>query len=116
MRRDAFGELLHDLDLRVVLDQRQVAARYELDRHGRPEFSQLLPAPLGPEGLLSIPHRNLLIASGEVRGAMDESFDARDPRSKTAWDKLSLWTLSILVPALPERGPDNRATASRHSG
>lgn len=40
-------------------------AVYELDRHGRPEFSQLLPAPFGPEGLLPIPGRNLLIASGE---------------------------------------------------
>ena len=40
-------------------------AVYSLDKTGRPEFSQLLPAPLGPEGLLAIPHRNLLIASGE---------------------------------------------------
>jgi hypothetical protein len=40
-------------------------AVYSLDKSGRPEFSQLLPAPLGPEGLLAIPHRNLLIASGE---------------------------------------------------
>jgi len=40
-------------------------AVYSLDKQGRPEFSQLLPAPLGPEGLLAIPHRNLLIASGE---------------------------------------------------
>jgi len=30
-----------------------------------PEFSQLLPAPYGPEGVLAIPQRNLLIASGE---------------------------------------------------
>ncbi len=40
-------------------------AVYDLDPEGRPEFAQLLPAPLGPEGLLAIPHRNLLIASGE---------------------------------------------------
>jgi hypothetical protein len=40
-------------------------AVFQLDRRGRPEFSQILPAPLGPEGLLAIPHRNLLIASGE---------------------------------------------------
>jgi hypothetical protein len=38
---------------------------FQLDRAGRPEFSQFLPAPLGPEGLLAIPHRNLLVASGE---------------------------------------------------
>lgn len=40
-------------------------AVYQLDREGRPTFAQMLPAPLGPEGLLAIPHRNLLIASGE---------------------------------------------------
>jgi hypothetical protein len=41
-------------------------AVYQLDRSGRPTFSQLLPGPLGPEGLLVIPSRNLVIASGEV--------------------------------------------------
>ena len=41
-------------------------AVFQLDRWGRPEFSQFLPAPLGPEGLLAIPNRNLLVASGET--------------------------------------------------
>lgn len=40
----------------------------------RPEFQQLLPGPLGPEGLLAIPSRNLLIASGEED---DPSFGVR---------------------------------------
>lgn len=40
----------------------------------RPTFKQLLPAPLGPEGLLAIPSRNLLIASGEED---DPSFGVR---------------------------------------
>lgn len=40
-------------------------AVYALDQTGQPQFQQLLPAPLGPEGLLAIPSRNLLIASGE---------------------------------------------------
>ena len=31
--RDALGELLHQVDLRVVLEQREVAARHELDGH-----------------------------------------------------------------------------------
>ncbi|HSO81980.1 esterase-like activity of phytase family protein [Thiocapsa sp.] len=39
-------------------------AIYELTGNG-PVFKQLLPAPLGPEGLLAIPSRNLLIATGE---------------------------------------------------
>ncbi len=41
-------------------------AVYELDWWGRPRFEQLLPAPLGPEGLLAIPSRGLLVASGET--------------------------------------------------
>jgi hypothetical protein len=40
-------------------------AVYVIDRNGRPVFEQLLPAPLAPEGLVAIPERNLLIASGE---------------------------------------------------
>jgi hypothetical protein len=44
---------------------------YRLDRDGLPAFSQLLPAPAGPEGLLAIPQRNLLVSSGEVDGAID---------------------------------------------
>jgi hypothetical protein len=49
-------------------------AVYELGRDGRPRFVQLLPAPLEPEGLLAIPQRNLLVASGEVD---DPSFGVR---------------------------------------
>jgi hypothetical protein len=41
-------------------------AVYTLDLLGRPKFEQLLPGPLGPEGLLAIPQRNLFIASGET--------------------------------------------------
>lgn len=41
---------------------------------GVPSFLQLLPAPLGPEGLLAIPARNLLLASGEND---DPSFGVR---------------------------------------
>ncbi len=49
----------------VGAERGSFVAVFQLDRAGRPEFSQILPAPLGPEGLLAIPHRNLLIASGE---------------------------------------------------
>ncbi len=41
-------------------------AVYTLDFFGRPKFEQLLPGPQGPEGLLAIPDRNLLIVSGET--------------------------------------------------
>ncbi len=40
-------------------------AVFALNQIGFPIFKQLLPAPLAPEGLLAIPQRNLLIASGE---------------------------------------------------
>lgn len=49
-------------------------AVYTLDSQGQPTFSQFLPGPLGPEGLLAIPHRGLLIASGEED---DPSFGVR---------------------------------------
>ena len=44
MWRDAFGQLLYDRDLRVVLEERQVAARHELDRDGNlsPDLEQRL--------------------------------------------------------------------------
>lgn len=47
---------------------------YTVDEAGAPTFLQLLPAPLGPEGLLAIPSRNLLLASGEND---DPSFGVR---------------------------------------
>lgn len=34
-------------------------------RGGKPEFQQLLHAPLGPEGVLAVPQRGLLVVSGE---------------------------------------------------
>jgi hypothetical protein len=40
-------------------------AVYELKSGSNPKFLQLLPAPLGPEGLLAIPSRGLLVTSGE---------------------------------------------------
>jgi hypothetical protein len=40
-------------------------AVYLLDRDGVPQFSQLLPGPLAPEGLLAVTNRNLFVASGE---------------------------------------------------
>ncbi len=40
-------------------------AVYLVDNDGRPRFSQFLPGPLAPEGLLAVPGRNLFVASGE---------------------------------------------------
>ena len=40
-------------------------AVYSLAGRGAPRFEQFLPGPLGPEGVLAIPGRNLLVVSGE---------------------------------------------------
>ena len=50
----------------VGAERGSFVAVFGLDGQGSPTFSQWLPAPLGPEGLLPIPHRNLLVASGET--------------------------------------------------
>ncbi|MCC7043869.1 MAG: esterase-like activity of phytase family protein [Acidobacteria bacterium] len=60
-----YGRFAGEDYLFVASERGSFVAAYTLDRTGQPQFSQLLPAPLGPEGLLAIPHRNLLIASGE---------------------------------------------------
>ena len=49
-------------------------AVYTLGRGGEPAFSQLLPAPFGPEGVHAIPSRGLLVVSGEED---DPSFGVR---------------------------------------
>jgi hypothetical protein len=40
-------------------------AVYTVNDEGEPTYKQFLPGPLGPEGLLAIPSRNLFVASGE---------------------------------------------------
>jgi hypothetical protein len=60
----AYGRYGRDEYLFVGSERGSFVAVYELD-DGKPEFKQLLPAPLGPEGLLPIPSRNLLVVAGE---------------------------------------------------
>ena len=53
-------------DLLFVGSERgSFVAVYLLDKAGTPRFSQLLPGPLAPEGLLAVTNRNLFVASGE---------------------------------------------------
>jgi hypothetical protein len=55
-----------DTDYLFVASERgSFVAVYELRQPGQPEFVQLLPAPLGPEGVRAIPERGLLVVSGE---------------------------------------------------
>lgn len=57
-----FGKLRY---LFVGSERGSFVAVYRADRQGGAKFVQLLPAPLGPEGLLAIPQRGLLVVSGE---------------------------------------------------
>ena len=69
----------------VGTERGSFVAVFGLDRHGWPEFSQWLPAPLGPEGLLPIPHRNLLVASGETDDpALRRALHGDDLRAEAA--------------------------------
>ena len=52
---------------------------------GRPQFVQLLPAPLGPKACSPIPQRNLLVASGEEDvAAVRCPLDRHDLRARSA--------------------------------
>jgi hypothetical protein len=68
-----YGRFGHKQFLFVGSERGNFIAVYRVIR-GKPVFKQLLPGPLGPEGLLAIPSRNLLIVSGEVD---DPSFGVR---------------------------------------
>lgn len=60
-----FQQFGNDQALFVGSERGSFIAVYLLDKQGRPRFSQLLPGPLGPEGLAAIPNRGLFVASGE---------------------------------------------------
>jgi len=49
----------------VGSERSSVLSVYALDFWGQPVFKQVLPAGLGPEGVLAIPHRGLLVAASE---------------------------------------------------
>lgn len=62
----AYARYGHEDYLFVGSERGSFVAAYTLDRRGMPKVDQLLPAPLGPEGVLTIPQRNLLVVSGET--------------------------------------------------
>lgn len=57
----------------VGSERANVVAVYKTGFFGQPEFQQLLPTSIGPEGVLTVPQRNLLIVSSEKDDA-DEGF------------------------------------------
>lgn len=56
----------------VGSERSSVIGVYELPVFGAPQFVQLLPAGVGPEGLLAIPKRNLFVVASEVDGRGDK--------------------------------------------
>ncbi|HER20460.1 MAG TPA: esterase-like activity of phytase family protein, partial [Chromatiales bacterium] len=61
-----FGRFGKDRLLFVASERASLIFVYKLDRFGkRPQMLQVLPATVGPEGILAIPQRDLLIAAGE---------------------------------------------------
>lgn len=60
-----FARFGHEGYLFVASERGSFVAVYRLGKDDTPELVQLLPAPLGPEGVLAIPSRNLLVVSGE---------------------------------------------------
>jgi Esterase-like activity of phytase/LVIVD repeat len=59
----------------VGSERANVVGVYDLNGH-KPEFKQLLPTGIGPEGIKPIPNRNLVAVTAEVDGA-DEGFAVR---------------------------------------
>ncbi len=60
-----FGQFGRDAYVFVGSERGSFVGVYKVGEDGQPEFSQVLAGPLGPEGVLAIPERNLLIVSGE---------------------------------------------------
>jgi len=50
----------------IAAERSSVIAVYDMSSPNKPVYKQVLPAALGPEGVVAIPSRNLLIAASEV--------------------------------------------------
>lgn len=60
----------------VGAERANVVGVYDVTQAGDPQFVQLLPTGIGPEGIKAIPGRGLLAVSAETDG-MDDGFDIR---------------------------------------
>jgi hypothetical protein len=80
-----------DLELLFVSSERSsVVFVYNIKDRKNPEFVQVLPAGVSPEGVLAIPRRNLMVASSEV--------DAREDKIRAV---LNIYEYGFKVPAYP---------------
>jgi hypothetical protein len=76
-------------------------AVYRIPAFGPLQLVQVLPATLGPEGLLAIPQRNLFVASSE-----------EDSRADTFRAAITIYQLKAAQPAYPTIVSENRADGS----
>lgn len=82
----------------VASERSSVVAVYDLSAKNMPAFKQVLPAGVGPEGVLAIPSRNLLIAASE-----------EDDRSAHMRSVLNIYQYQTAAPAYPTIQSVNRA-------
>ena len=86
----AFGRYAGTDYLFVASERSSVVVVYDMSRGGAPAYKQVLPAALGPEGLLTIPSRNLLVVASEV-----------DSREDLVRSSLNVYRYETAKPAYP---------------
>ena len=87
MEVGTFGD---DTFLFILAERASVIGVYK-DTGGKPEFVQLLPSALGPEGAVAIPSRNLLAIANEVDAGEDNGLRSH----------ITLYKLGADAPAYP---------------
>jgi hypothetical protein len=96
-----FGRFGPDRFLFVGSERSSVVTVYTLDKRNLPTFHQVLPAGLGPEGVLAIPQRDLLVASSEN--------DSREDKFRAT---VSIYQLADQEPDYPTVSSDLRDDGS----
>jgi hypothetical protein len=86
----ASGKFGRDELLFVASERSSVVIVYNVNDPTKPKFIQVLPAGVSPEGVLSIPKRNLVVASSEV--------DDRDAKIRGV---LNIYEYGFTIPAYP---------------
>jgi len=94
IKYDRFGS---DGFLFVGAERASTVAVYKFDRWGQPNFHQVLPGGLGPEGLTTIPSRGLMMTSSE-----------NDDRGGTFRSVITIYQLQKKDPTYPTLVSDDR--------
>lgn len=92
-----FGSFAGDDYLFVNSERSSLVFVYNVNDTARPVYKQVLPAAAGPEGVLAIPSRNLLIAASEE--------DSRGDKMRSV---LNIYSYSVASPSYPSIHSANR--------